>query len=115
MQQLSDELVEARGRISTNEEKDLLKEYSELLNFYRDGLQLWRYQLDFPFLSSELKGCIYVGQDVEPIVIKYRLTTKTHIYKPTGQQWKSIDEDSITIIWRNADDQLRIISGLMER
>jgi hypothetical protein len=112
VQQLSDEIAATKERVSTREERQLLKAYWGLLEFYRDGLMLWRYQLDFPFLSSELKGRIYVGQDVEPIVRKYRLTTKTHLYKPTGQHWKSIDEDSIRIIWHNADDQLEIIRTL---
>jgi len=112
VQQLSDEIAAAKDKISTKEERALLKAYSDLLGFYRDGLQLWRYQLNFPFLSAELKGRIYVGQDVEPIVRKYRLATTEHIYRPTGQHWKSIDEDSIRIIWRNADDQLKIIADL---
>lgn len=115
VQQLADEIAAAKDRVSTKEEKQLLKAYSDLLGFYRDGLMLWRYQLNFPFLSSELKGRIYVGQDVEPIVQKYRLATTAHIYKPTGQHWKSIDEDSIRIIWRNADDQLGIIKTLSDQ
>jgi hypothetical protein len=112
VQLLSNEMAAAKDTVSTREERKLLKAYSDLLQIYRDGLLLWRYQMEFPFLSSELKGRIYVGQDVEPIVHKYRLTTKIHLYKPTGQYWKSIDEDSILIIWHNADDQLEIIKTL---
>jgi len=115
MQHLSDELAEAKDRVSTREERQLLKAYSDLLAMYRDGLLLWRYQMEFPFLFPELKGRIYVGQDVEPIVHKYRLTTETHLYKPTGQYWRSINEDSIKIVWHNADDQLEIIKDLANK
>lgn len=111
VQHLSDEMTSAKDSVSTEEEKHLLKAYSDLIEIYHDGLLLWRYQMEFPFLFPELKGRIYVGQDVEPIVNKYRLTTKTHVYKPTGQYWKSIDEDSIKIIWHNVDDQMEIIKN----
>jgi hypothetical protein len=112
IQHLSDEIVAAKDRVSTREERQLLKAYSDLLEMFRDGLLLRRYQMEFPFLFPELEGRIYVGQDIEPIVHKYRLTTETHLYKPTGQYWKSIDEYSIRIIWHNADDQLEIIKNL---
>jgi hypothetical protein len=112
VQQLSIEITALENRVTTNEEKELLKAYSDLLAIYRDGLLLWKYQLDFPFFDPVLKGRIYVGQDVEPIVLKYGFSTESHLYGPTGQYWKSIAGDSIQIIWSNADSQLKIIENI---
>jgi hypothetical protein len=112
VQQLNAEITESKDRVTTKEEKDLLEAYSDLLGIYKDGLLLWKYKMEFAFFDPVLKGRIYVGQDVEPIVLKYRFATESHLYKPTGQYWKSIAGDSIRIIWGNADTQLKIIDNL---
>lgn len=112
VQQLSIEITALKDRVTTKEENDLLEAYSDLLTIYRDGLLLWKYKVEFAFFDSVLKGRIYVGQDVEPIVLKYRFSTESHLYKPTGQYWKSIAGDSILIIWGNADSQMKIIENI---
>jgi hypothetical protein len=108
----SREIRALKDKVTTDEERELFDTYSDLLATYRDGLVLWKYKLDFSFFDSVLKGRIYVGQDVEPIVLKYRFSTESHLYKPTGQYWKSIPGDSIRIIWNNADSQLKVIEGI---
>lgn len=111
-EQLSREIAGVRGRANTKEERELLKAYSDLLTMYRDGLLLWKYRLEFSAFDFVPKGRIYVGQDVEPIVFKYRFSTENHLYEPTGQYWKSISEDSLRIVWNNADSQLRLIKNM---
>lgn len=111
--QLSIEIMALKDKVATEEEKKLLQAYSDLSAIYRDGLEIWQCKLDFAFLDSQLKGRIYVCQYVEPIVERYRLSTESHLYKPTGQHWKSIGEDSIQIIWENADSQLKLIDNLI--
>ena len=112
VQQLSAGIEALKDKVPTQKEKELLKAYSALLVNYQDGLVLWKSRLDFAFLNSVLKGRIYVGQDVDPIVMKYRFPTESHLYKPTGQYWKSIPEDSIQIIWSCADSQLKTIENI---
>ena len=112
VQQLSDAIEALKDNTTTRDEKQLLQAYEILLSIYRDGLVLWKYKLDFAFFDSQLKGRIYVGQDVDPIVEKYRLATESHLYKPTGQYWKSISGDSIQLMWRNADSQLKVIDNI---
>jgi len=112
VQQLKTEIAALKDKVPTQKEKELLNAYSDLLADYRDGLVLWKYKLDFAFFDSVLKGRIYVGQDVEPIVIKYRFPTESHLYEPTGQYWKSIPGDSIAIIWSNAASQLKTIENI---
>ena len=112
VQQLSNDIAVLKNKVSTQKEKGLLDSYADLLSCYRDGLVLWKYKLDFAFFDSELKGRIYVGQDVEPIVIRYRFPTESHLYEPTGQYWKSIPGNSVDIIWSNADTQLKNIENI---
>ncbi len=112
VQGLSAEIASVKGKVATKEEKELLEAYSDLLAMYRDGLLLWKYKLEFAPFDFVPKGRIYVGQDVEPIVFKYHFPTESHIYQPTRQRWKSLSEDSIQIIWGNADSQLKIIENI---
>ena len=112
VQGLSVEIASVKTRVATKEENELLEAYSDLLAMYRDGLLLWKYKLEFAPFDFVPKGRIYVGQDVEPIVFKYHLPTESHLYQPTRQRWKSLPEDSIQIIWSNADSQLKIIENM---
>ncbi len=114
LQRFSDSINAVRSRTSSADEKELLGAYADLLSIYRDGLTLWRYKIEFAPFGFVPKGSIYVGQDVDPIVFKYRFTTQSHLYEPTKQYWKSIPDDSIRIIWNNADAQLKIIDNMMK-
>jgi hypothetical protein len=113
LQRFSDTINALRGKTAAGEEKDLLEAYADLLSIYHDGLTLWRYKIEFAPFGFVPKGSIYVGQDVDPIVFKYRFTTQSHLYEPTRQYWKSIPDDSLQIIWSNADSQLKIIENMM--
>ena len=109
VEQLSGEMSVLKGKISSDRERQLFKKYTELLAIYQDGLLLWKYKLEGSHYNFIPGGVIYVGQDVEPVVEKYRLPTESHVYGPTQQIWKSIPEDSLQIIWDNANSQMGII------
>ncbi len=111
-QNLSAAIAESKNKVATKNEKELLDAYSDLLGMYKDGLLLWKYKLEFAPFDFVPRGRIYVGQDVEPIVFKYHFATESHLYQPTGQHWKSLSEDSIRIVWSNADSQLKIIENM---
>ncbi len=113
LKKFSADIALLRGKVVTRDEKDLLDAYADLLAIYKDGLVLWRYKLEFAPFGFVPKGSIYVGQDVDPIVVKYRFVPESHMYQPTKQYWKSIPDDSIQIIWSNADSQLKIIENMM--
>lgn len=113
IQQLSSEIESLNAGVTSGKERDLAQEYSKLLKMYQDGFLLWKYHTEFSSHNFVPKGRIYVGQDVEAIVVKYRLPTETHIFEPTQQRWKSIAEDSIRIIWDNADAQVKRINTLL--
>ena len=111
LQNLSAEIAVVKNKRLSKKEIELLNAYSVLLGVYQDGYILWKYKLEFAPFGIVPEGRIYVSQDVEPIAFKYNLPTESHLYKPTRQYWKSISEDSIQIIWNNADLQYKIIKG----
>jgi hypothetical protein len=113
-QRLSDEVMALQGSVKSKKERELAGEYLVLLGMYRDGLTLWRYHAEFSGHDFVPKGLIYVGQDVEPIVTKYRFQTESHVFGPTQQPWKSIPGDSIQVIWYNAGQQLKRIGALLK-
>ena len=114
LEALSGEIAALEGKAATRKEENLLKAYTTLLEVYMDGYTLWRVKLEFTPFGIVPEGRIYVSQDVEPIVFKYSFPVETHLYKPTGKHWKSISEDSIRIIWSNADSQLKIIDEIAD-
>lgn len=113
LQGFSAEIKTLSDAAHSKREGELLKEYSELLKMYQDGYLLWKFSSEFSRHNLVPEGRIYVGQDVEPIVTKYRLSTEAHIFGPTQQSWKSISADSIQIIWDNAGRQRKRIRTLL--
>ncbi|MDH4232269.1 MAG: hypothetical protein OEW04_09615 [Nitrospirota bacterium] len=114
LEALSNEIAALEGKVATRKEEELIKAYTTLSEVYQDGHTLWRVKLEFVPFGIVPEGRIYVSQDVEPIVFKYSFPVETHLYKPTGKQWKSISEDAIRIIWRNADSQHKIIGEITD-
>lgn len=114
LQKLSAEIANLKETVKSEEEKELLRDCSDLLTMYLDGFLLWKYKIEFASYRFVPKKRIYVGQDVEPIVVKYRFSTESHIFGPTQQIWRSISEDSIQIIWSNAHSQLEKINTLLK-
>jgi len=114
LQKLSAEIAAVKAKTLSKKEMELLQAYSVLAGVYQDGYILWKYKLEFAPFGIVPEGRIYVSQDVDPIAFKYNLPTESHLYKPTQQYWKSISEDSIQIIWNNADLQYKIIKGFSQ-
>ena len=114
LQNLSAEIAAVKNKPLSKKEMELLQAYSVLSGVYQDGYILWKYKLEFAPFGIVPEGRIYVSQDVDPIAFKYNLPTESHLYKPTQQYWKSISEDSIQIIWNNADLQYKIIKGFSQ-
>lgn len=113
LQKFSSEIGVLKGRDLSDQEKELTKNYSDLYSIYKDGFILWKYEIEFSRYGFVPKGLIYVGQDIEPIIVKYRISADSHLYAPTKQYWKSIPADSIQIIWKNADSQMRMIDNIL--
>lgn len=113
LQKLSLEIAALKNNVRTDQEKDLLKDYSDLYAIYHDGYVLWKYKIEFTRYGFVPENLIYVGQDIEPIVVKYRIPLEFHVYGPTQQSWKSIPAESIQMIWTNADSEMQIINSIL--
>jgi len=113
LQKLSAEITALKSKTRTDKERDLLKDYSDLYSTYHDGYTLWKYKIEFTRYGFVPRELIYVGQDIEPIIEKYKIPVQLHLYEPTRQSWKSIPESSLQMIWTNADSQLQIINNIL--
>jgi hypothetical protein len=76
-------------------------------------LLLCKYRTDLSQFDFVPHGRIYVFQELDPVVQKYDLSTESHVYRPTGLHWRSIDGDSIKVIWKNAEFQIKIIQNMI--
>ena len=111
IQQLASGTAELKDKTTSKGERDLLKAYSSLLTTYNDGVLLCTYRTHLSQFKFVPKGRIYVFQELDPVVLKYDLSTEKHIYQPTGLHWRSISEDSIQVIWESAKVQTRNIEN----
>jgi hypothetical protein len=101
-----------KNKTPAKDESDLLQAYSDLLTIYKDGLLLCKYRNHLSHFQFVPKGRIYVPQELDPIVLKYGLQTERHLYRPTGEYWRSIAGDSIKVIWAGAEFQIKNIENM---
>jgi hypothetical protein len=100
-----------KNKTASEDERGLLELYKELVITYQDGLLLCRTRTMFADYAFVPKGCIYVTQELDPIVEKYHLPTERHLYQPTGKHWKSIPGDSPRVVWEQAAFEIKNIEG----
>ena len=112
LQRLTSGTAALKDRTTTQGERDLLAAYANLLTTYKDGLLLCKYRTDLSQFQFVPKGRIYVFQELDPLVLKYELSTESHVYQPTGLHWRSISEDSIKVIWKSAEFQIKILQNM---
>jgi hypothetical protein len=102
-----------KNKTASQEERAIIEAYSRLLTTYQDGLLLCRYRTHLSQFQFVPKGRIYVVQELDPLVEKYGLPTESHLYRPTGARWRSIDADSIKVIWESAEFQIKNIKNMV--
>lgn len=112
-QRLASEIAALQDKAASKGERDLIAAYSNLLITYKDGLLLCQSRTVLSNFQFVPKGRIYVSQELDPLVEKYGLSTERHLYKPTGQYWRSIDGDSIKAIWESAQIQIKDIENMV--
>ncbi len=113
LQRLVSGIEALKNKTASQEERNLIDAYSRLLTTYQDGLLLCRYRTHLSQFQFVPKGRIYVVQELDPLVEKYGLPTESHVYKPTGVYWRSIDENSIKVIWESAGFQIKNIENMV--
>jgi len=111
LQRFSSAAAALNDKTASKAERDLVKAYANLLTTYQDGLLLCSSRTHLAQFKFVPKGRIYVFQELDPLVLKYDLSTESHVYQPTGLHWRSIDEGSIRVVWESAEFQLKIIEN----
>ncbi len=112
--ELSSGTAALQKRTSSKADRDLLSAFAHLSAITKDGVLLCQSRSllsGFPFLP---KGRIYVSQELDPIVEKYDISTQTHVYGPTGKHWRSISDDSISIVWGSAEAEIQHIENMVK-
>jgi len=113
VQRLSSEITAVKGRAKSKKEQDLVTAYAYLLTTCKDGLLLCQSRNQFTNLDMFPKGRIYVSQELDHLVERYDLSTEKHLYKKTGQYMRSVDGNSIGVIWDSARTQIKNIENMM--
>ena len=113
LQRLSSGITAIKGKAKSKKELDLISAYSYLLTTCKDGLLLCRSRNQFANLNLIPKGRIYVSQELDPLVERFDLPTEKHLYKHTGQYMRSIDGNSIGVIWESTRTQIKNIENMM--
>ena len=112
-QKIASGIAAVKDKANSKGEHDLIVAYSHLLSTYKDGLLLCQFRTHLSNFDFFPKGRIYVSQELDPLVEKYDLSTEKHIYKRTGQYMRSIDGNSIRVIWESARIQIKNIENMM--
>ena len=113
LQRLASGTAALKDKAASKGESDVIKAYSNLLTTYQDGLLLCNHRNHFSQFKFVPKGRIYVSQELDPLVLKYDLSTESHLYRPTGLYWRSIAGDSIRVIWERAEMQTKNIENMV--
>jgi hypothetical protein len=113
LQRLASGTAALKDKAATRSERDVLAAYSRLLATYRDGVLLCQYRNQLHQFEFVPPGRIYVSQELDPLVDKYGLSTESHLYGPTGARWRSIDGNSIKVIWESAEVQIKNIENMV--
>jgi len=113
LQRLSSGITAVKDKAKSKKEQDLVTAYSYLLTTCKDGLLLCKSRDQFTNLDMFPKGRIYVSQELDPLVERYDLATEKHLYKKTGQYMRSVDGNSIGVIWDSARTQIKNIENMM--
>jgi hypothetical protein len=113
VQKLASGIASVKDKTASMAEREVIAAYSNLLTTYKDGMLLCRSRTHLTQFTFVPKGRIYVTQEIDPIVERYDLATEKHLYKPTGQTWRSIDGNSMLVIWESAVSQTQNVDFLV--
>jgi len=96
LQNFAQEISVAQERVKTEEEKEILKLYSEAHTIFQDSAVLWKYSL-YGTYKPHQEG-VNVKEEVKPILAKYNIPA----HRSTGVSGYVIPKYSITVILSKA-------------
>ncbi len=111
LQNFATEISIAKEKTKSEEEKELLKTYLEILDTYKDSLRLWDDKISFtcatfyPLPCPIPNGYIYIDKS-DPVLKKYEFTISENPNAIGSFTCCYIQEDSIQKIWSKAHEKL---------
>lgn len=117
LQHFATEISIASEKAKSEEEKELLKTYLEILDIYKDSLRLWNFKISiscatfYPVPCPIPSGYIYIDKD-DPILKKYEFTISKNPNAVGSFTCCYLQEDSIPKIWSKAHEKLEKANNL---
>lgn len=102
-QRLATELLIASDHASAEDEKAMIKAYSDAATTYKDSATLWKHQIE----SSKYdwtKGQIFQEAELVPIVAKYKLPTSQQTLRGASS-WTAIPAEAVQQVWLKAEEE----------
>lgn len=112
LQSLSTELSIANDKAKSEKERELLKSYSEVLACYHESAIVWKNRIDSDRYWYIPAREIFVEDELKPIVAKYSLPTKTHVFPYMKRKYQTIQGSSLQLIWEKAAERLAEANSL---
>ncbi len=104
LQNLSAEFSIANDKAKSDTEKELLKEYFDVLIAYQESATIWKHKIINAQRDWMPSGRIQVMNELQPIVSKYSLPTEPF---KNHRGFETISENSIQVIWGKASEHLK--------
>lgn len=112
---LATEIAILRDQVKSKKELETYESYAEALEHYRDGLIILRGKLIYQHPNGEIE----VTPEMDEIIQKYYFDTQEHTTKLNPitrryymEEWVSISEDSLYVIWKKAARSLERANDL---
>lgn len=106
LQNLSTEISIAKDKVKSDAEKELLKQYLDVLMTYHESATVWKHKIEGARYDWIPRGQVYVESELQPIISKYSLPTESHVIRITAHKFQTISENAIQLIWDKAHESL---------
>jgi len=109
LQALATEILIAKDKMKSQEEKDMLGNYSEVLSMYKDSLTLWQHKIndrgEYDYITGK-QGTIVADSEVHAIAEMYNLSMAPN------ESGVMLADEGIQTIWGAAQQQLEKTNAL---
>ena len=96
-------------RVDSQEERDILDVYSEVLQIYKDSFAIWQRDLtqhnNPKGLAGLPEGEVDASDEIALIAVKYKIATKSRTQEYSGYKYKTIPSESKQVLWTLANEK----------
>lgn len=114
LQTLVTEISITEDKVKTPEEKQLLGQYREIAQMYKDSYTIWKQRLAAHAYDTGIAGIpadrTDVTTEIRPLVAKYNLSTEPVTQSYTNVTYDTIANDSVQVIWAAAKEKMKALA-----